>query len=67
MKNWQEIEFLIFDLGNVIYDIDYQRTFEKINSRLPENQHHLIKEFMVSLFILILKQVNQTKILLEMG
>lgn len=29
MKNWQEIEFLIFDLGNVIYDIDYQRTFEK--------------------------------------
>ena len=48
MKNWQEIEFLIFDLGNVIYDIDYQRTFEKINSRLPENKHHLIKEFMVS-------------------
>jgi len=48
MKNGQEIEFLIFDLGNVIYDIDYQRTFEKINSRLPENQHHLIKEFMVS-------------------
>jgi putative hydrolase of the HAD superfamily len=48
MKNLQEIEFLIFDLGNVIYDIDYQRTFEKINSRLPKEQHHLIKEFMVS-------------------
>ncbi|MFC4873572.1 HAD family hydrolase [Negadavirga shengliensis] len=48
MKNYHGIQFLIFDLGNVIYDIDYQLTFDKLNSRLPEHEHEKIKEFMVS-------------------
>ncbi|MEX2512769.1 MAG: HAD family phosphatase, partial [Cyclobacteriaceae bacterium] len=42
------IQFLIFDLGNVIYDIDYQLIFDKINSQLPSEKHGKIKEFMVS-------------------
>jgi putative hydrolase of the HAD superfamily len=48
MKNRPEIQHLIFDLGNVIYDIDYQRTFDKLYTRLPEDKHPLVKEFMVS-------------------
>lgn len=48
MKNHPEIQRLIFDLGNVIYDIDYQRTFDKLYAKLPEAQHPMVKEFMVS-------------------
>ncbi|SHN34964.1 putative hydrolase of the HAD superfamily [Cyclobacterium lianum] len=48
MKNHPEIQFLIFDLGNVIYDIDYQRTFNKLYAQLPEEKHPLVRDFMVS-------------------
>ncbi len=48
MKKLNGIKFLIFDLGNVIYDIDYSLTFNKLNSRLPEKDHGLGKKFMVS-------------------
>jgi FMN phosphatase YigB (HAD superfamily) len=48
MKKLNGINYLIFDLGNVIYDIDYSLTFNKLNSRLPEKDHGLGKKFMVS-------------------
>jgi len=48
MKTLNGIKFLIFDLGNVIYDIDYSLTFNKLNSRLQESDHELGKKFMVS-------------------
>ena len=48
MKNIKNIKFLIFDLGNVIYDIDYALTFNKLYAKLPQNQHERVKEFMVS-------------------
>ncbi len=48
MKKDQQFQFLIFDLGNVIYDIDYQLTFDKLNSRLPAEKQSQVKEFMVS-------------------
>ncbi|WP_163381243.1 HAD family hydrolase [Cyclobacterium sp. SYSU L10401] len=48
MKNHPEIQFLIFDLGNVIYDIDYQRTFDKLYAKLPGEKHAMVKDFMVS-------------------
>jgi hypothetical protein len=35
MKNAPDADFLIFDLGNVIIDIDYNRAFELIKSLLP--------------------------------
>ncbi|WP_439483995.1 HAD family hydrolase [Cyclobacterium plantarum] len=48
MKKHPEIQLLIFDLGNVIYDIDYQRTFDKWYAKLPTEKHAMVKEFMVS-------------------
>lgn len=48
MKNHPEIQLLIFDLGNVIYDIDYQRTFDKLYTKLPNERHAMVKDFMVS-------------------
>ncbi|MCC5936901.1 MAG: HAD family phosphatase [Lunatimonas sp.] len=48
MKNTKDIKFLIFDLGNVIYDIDYSLTFNKLYSKLPQSAHEQVKEFMVS-------------------
>ncbi len=48
MKTLHGIKYLIFDLGNVIYDIDYQRTFDLINSRLPREKEKLPAAFFVS-------------------
>lgn len=35
MKNAIDADFLIFDLGNVIIDIDYQRSLNLLKSQLP--------------------------------
>ncbi|WP_114750038.1 HAD family hydrolase [Pleomorphovibrio marinus] len=48
MKKLKGIKNLIFDLGNVIYDIDYKRTFDLLNSRLPKEKENLPAAFMVS-------------------
>jgi HAD superfamily hydrolase (TIGR01509 family) len=48
MKNIPGIKFLIFDLGNVIYDIDYSLTFNKLYSKLPEDLHEHARQFMIS-------------------
>ena len=39
MKIIPDVDFLIFDLGNVIVDIDYQHSLELIKKELPENHH----------------------------
>ena len=39
MKNLSDVDFLIFDLGNVIIDIDYHHTFRLIKSKVPEQLH----------------------------
>ncbi|WP_209332183.1 HAD family hydrolase [Lunatimonas salinarum] len=44
----KDIKFLIFDLGNVIYDIDYSLTFNKLYETLPPTAHECVKDFMVS-------------------
>ncbi|MCH7414300.1 HAD family phosphatase [Belliella sp. R4-6] len=50
MKNFKNIDFLLFDLGNVIINIDYQFTFNELNKLLPENKNHLVQLFFPSNF-----------------
>lgn len=45
MKNSPDVDFLIFDLGNVIIDIDYQRTLNLIKSKLEESLHDQVDFF----------------------
>lgn len=45
MKNSPDVDFLIFDLGNVIIDIDYQRTLNLIKSKLEESLHDRVDFF----------------------
>lgn len=35
MKNRPDVDFIIFDLGNVLIDIDYQRSLSLIKAELP--------------------------------
>lgn len=39
MKKTPDADFLIFDLGNVIIDIDYDKAIRLIKSELPESLH----------------------------
>lgn len=45
MKILHDVDFLIFDLGNVIIDIDYNHTFQLIKSLVPETYHHKVDQF----------------------
>lgn len=45
MKNSIDADFLIFDLGNVIIDIDYQRSLKLIKSLLPNSFHLKVDSF----------------------
>lgn len=45
MKKTPDADFLIFDLGNVIVDIDYKRSLELIRQELPSSHHHLLEDF----------------------
>jgi glucose-1-phosphatase len=50
MKNLSDVDFLIFDLGNVIIDIDYHHTFRLIKSKVPEQLHSRVDQFYVTDF-----------------
>ncbi|MGY6558289.1 MAG: HAD family hydrolase [Nitritalea sp.] len=44
------IQFLLFDLGNVIIDIDYAHTIEQLKVQLPQNKHERCASFFPSNF-----------------
>ena len=48
MKKLENIDFLIFDLGNVIIDIDIPLTIKELKSELSEDDFHLAEEFFKS-------------------
>jgi putative hydrolase of the HAD superfamily len=50
MKNLSNVDFLIFDLGNVIIDIDYHHTFRLIKSKVPDQFHSRVDQFYVTDF-----------------
>ena len=50
MKIIPDVDFLIFDLGNVIVDIDYQHSLELIKKELPENHHDKAELFYLTDF-----------------
>lgn len=50
MKNPENIEFLIFDLGNVIIDIDYDFSINELKRLLPLEKHSLTENFFTSNF-----------------
>jgi putative hydrolase of the HAD superfamily len=45
MKKSLDADFLIFDLGNVIIDIDYQGSLSRIKQELPEAIHSKVDNF----------------------
>lgn len=45
MKNAIDADFLIFDLGNVIIDIDYQRSLNLLKSLLPSSLNSKVDSF----------------------
>lgn len=48
MNKDNNIEFLIFDMGNVIIDIDISLTIKELKNDLQENEHLLADDFMKS-------------------
>lgn len=50
MKKLENIDFLIFDLGNVIIDIDYAFTVNKLKNLLSEVKHPLTDQFFPAKF-----------------
>ena len=42
MKNWPDVDFVIFDLGNVLIDIDYIRAMNLMKAALPSALHHRV-------------------------
>lgn len=50
MKNVPDADFLIFDLGNVIVDIDYQKSLDLIKKELPDYHHHKVDQFYLTEF-----------------
>jgi epoxide hydrolase-like predicted phosphatase len=50
MKKLDNIDFLIFDLGNVIIDIDYNFSIRELKKILPEQKHDLAPQFFTSTF-----------------
>lgn len=45
MKNAPDADFLIFDLGNVIIDIDYHQSLRLIKGEVPETLHSKVDVF----------------------
>ena len=39
MKNRPDVDFVIFDLGNVLIDIDYHQSMDLMKSALPTSMH----------------------------
>lgn len=50
MKKLENIDFLIFDLGNVIIDIDYDFSIRELEKALPIEKHQLTSKFFPSTF-----------------
>ncbi|MGY6741210.1 MAG: HAD family hydrolase [Cecembia sp.] len=50
MKIPQNVDFFIFDLGNVIIDIDYDFSINELKKILPEHKHDLTSQFFPSQF-----------------
>lgn len=50
MKNAPDADFLIFDLGNVIIDIDYDRSMQLIKDTVPTHVHPKINGFYLTDF-----------------
>ncbi|SFT84844.1 putative hydrolase of the HAD superfamily [Algoriphagus locisalis] len=50
MKNATDADFLIFDLGNVIIDIDYQKALQRIKSEVPTDIHSKVDQFYLTDF-----------------
>jgi glucose-1-phosphatase len=50
MKKLDNIDFLVFDLGNVIIDIDYDFSINELKKLLPEEKHYLTNRFFPSQF-----------------
>ncbi|WP_291780648.1 HAD family phosphatase [Cecembia sp.] len=50
MKIPPNIDFFIFDLGNVIIDIDYDFSINELKKILPEHKHDLTAQFFPSQF-----------------
>ena len=42
MKNWPDVDFVIFDLGNVLIDIDYSKAMNLMKEALPQALHHRV-------------------------
>jgi glucose-1-phosphatase len=51
MKKLEHIDFLIFDLGNVIIDIDYSFSINELKKILPESKQTLSNNFYLSTFL----------------
>ena len=50
MNHLKSVDFLIFDLGNVIIDIDYQRSLNHIKSLVSNNLHPRVDGFYLTDF-----------------
>lgn len=50
MKKLENIDFLIFDLGNVIIDIDYDFSINELKKLIPEHKFELTSMFFPSQF-----------------
>jgi glucose-1-phosphatase len=50
MKKTLDADFLIFDLGNVIVDIDYHASINRIKQELPEQIHLKVDSFYLTDF-----------------
>ena len=50
MNRLEGVDFLIFDLGNVIIDIDYEFSMNELRKLLPEDKHPLVAQFFPSKF-----------------
>lgn len=50
MKNAHDADFLIFDLGNVIIDIDYQKALQLIKEEVSTGFHDKVHEFYLTDF-----------------
>ena len=48
MKNTKYPDHLIFDMGNVIIDIDIPLTISKLKTELMESEFHLAENFLKS-------------------
>ncbi|PZX50971.1 HAD family hydrolase [Algoriphagus chordae] len=50
MKNAPDADFLIFDLGNVIIDIDYQKALQRIKQEISTDLHDKVDGFYLTDF-----------------